>query len=151
MNTRKIEFLVGLFVLVGLAAVAFVAIRLAGGQLTKSNTQQLSARFSNASGLKRGSAVRISGVTVGEITDVRLKREDMSALVAFRIASDLTLDDDTSASVRSAGLIGEKFISLKPGASGTALKPGAVIVDTESGLDIEDLIARFAFGSIDKK
>lgn len=151
MTTRKIEFSVGLFVLVGLAAAAFLAIRIGGGRLAKPDTQQLSARFTNASGLKKGSSVRISGVAIGEVTGVTLKHEDMSALVTFRVESGLKLDDDTSASVRSAGLIGEKFISLKPGSSGTVLKPGAVIVDTESAVDLEDIISRFAFGSVDKK
>jgi phospholipid/cholesterol/gamma-HCH transport system substrate-binding protein len=151
MNTRKIEFSVGLFVFVGLAALAFLAVRIGGGRVTSPNTHEIKARFTNASGLKKGSTVRISGVTIGEVTDVGLSPEDMAAMVTVRIDSSLKLDDDTVAAVRSSGLIGEKFISLKPGASGVALKPGAVIVDTESAFDLEDVIARFAFGSVDKK
>ena len=94
--------------------------------------------------------VAAGGEAHGFGSDAR-KEDEMVALVTLQIDSSLKLDDDTSASVRSSGLIGEKFISLKPGSSGTALKPGAIIVDTESAVDLEDIIARFAFGSVDKK
>ncbi len=151
MNIRKIEISVGIFVLVGLLALAFLAVRVGGGRLSTPGSHLLSARFSNAGGLKAGSTVRIAGVSVGEVKKITLKPDDMSALVTFRVESSLKLDDDTVASVRSAGLLGDKFISLKPGASGMPLKPGAVILDTESTVDLEDIIARFAFGSVDKK
>jgi phospholipid/cholesterol/gamma-HCH transport system substrate-binding protein len=153
MNTRNIEISVGLFVFIGLAAVAFLAVRIGGGRLSLSapTTQLTQARFTNASGLKSGSTVRVAGVPIGTVTEVTLKHDEMVALVTLKIDSTLKLDDDTSAAVRSSGLIGEKFISLKPGSSGTALKPGAIIVDTESAVDLEDIISRFAFGSVDKK
>ena len=153
MNSRKIEISVGLFVFVGLAAIAFLAVRIGGGRLALSapTTQLVQARFTNASGLKAGSTVRVAGVSIGAVTEVKLKQDEMVALVTLRIDSTLKIDDDTSAAVRSSGLIGEKFISLKPGSSGTALKPDAIIVDTESAVDLEDIIARFAFGSVDKK
>jgi len=137
--------------LLGLVAVVYLAIRIGGGRLVAADTVELTARFTNASGLKSGSTVRIAGVTVGDVTKVTLKPDDMVALVSFRVPAALKLDDDTVAAIKSSGLIGEKFISLKPGASGSALKPGAVIVDTESSVDLEDVIARFAFGSVDKK
>jgi phospholipid/cholesterol/gamma-HCH transport system substrate-binding protein len=151
MNIRKIEVSVGAFVLVGLAALAFLAVSAGGGRLSSPNSRMLSARFSNAGGLKTGSTVRIAGVSVGEVKKVSLKPDDMSALVTFRVESSFKLDDDTVAAIRSAGLLGDKFIALKPGSSGKELKPGAVIVDTESTVDLEDIIARFAFGSVDKK
>jgi phospholipid/cholesterol/gamma-HCH transport system substrate-binding protein len=151
MNSRKIEFAVGLFVLAGLTAMAYLAIRIGGGRLVAPDTYQLTARFTNASGLKVGSSVRVAGVAIGDVTSVTLKPDDMVALVSFRVPTTLKLDDDTVAGINSSGLIGEKFISLKPGGSGAALKPGALIIDTESSVDLEDVIARFAFGSVDKK
>ena len=151
MNIRKIEISVGVFVLVGLLALAFLAISVGGGRLSTPGSYLLSARFTNAGGLKPGSTVRIAGVGVGEVKKISLKPDDMSALVTFRVESSVKLDDDSVASVRSAGLLGDKFISLKPGASGMALKPGAVMLDTQSTIDLEDIIARFAFGSVDKK
>ena len=151
MNSRKIEFAVGLFVIAGVIAVAYLAIRIGGGRVVSPDTYTLTARFTNASGLKAGSSVRIAGVTIGDVTKVALKHEEMVAVVSFRVPSDLKLGDDTVASVKSAGLIGEKFISLKPGASGSVMKAGALIVDTESTIDLEDIISRFAFGSVGEK
>ena len=152
MNTQKIRISVGLFVLVGLAALAFLAVVMGKGQLElPQSTRPVMARFTNAGGLKPGSTVQIAGVPVGEVKKITLKPDDMSAMVTFEVDSNLKLDDDTVAAIHSAGLLGEKFIALKPGASGTALKPDAVIVDTQSTVDLEDLIAKFAFGSADKK
>lgn len=151
MNSRKVEIAVGLFVLLGLAAVAYLSISIGGGRLVKPDTYELTARFTNASGVKVGSSVRIAGVSIGDVSRVELKPDDMVALVTFRIPTSVKLDDETVASVKSSGLIGEKFISLKPGGSDIMLKPGAMIVDTESSVDLEDVIARFAFGSVEKK
>jgi len=151
MNSRNIEISVGVFVLVGLAAVVYLTLRIGGGRVSAGDTYALTARFTNASGLKAGSSVRVAGVTVGDVSSVTLKYDDMVALVTFRVPNALKLDDDTVAAIKSSGLIGEKFISLKPGASGTPLKSGSTIVDTESSVDLEDIIARFAFGSVDKK
>jgi phospholipid/cholesterol/gamma-HCH transport system substrate-binding protein len=139
--------------LVGLAALAFLAISMSGGMLglPQPHRKMLIARFTNAGGLKPGSTVQIAGVAVGVVKKIALKPEDMSALVTFAVQSDIKLDDDTVAAIHSAGLLGEKFIALKPGSSGTELKPDAVIVDTESTVDLEDLIAKFAFGSTEKK
>lgn len=150
-NTRKTELAVGIFVIVGVLAVAFLAVSVGNGRLSMPNMSLFNARFTNVNGLKTGSTVRIAGVTVGEVKSIAIKPEDMSALVSFRVESNLKLDDDTVAAIRSSGLLGDKFIALKPGSSGTALKPGALIVDTESTVDLEDLISRFAFGSVDKK
>ncbi len=150
-NSRKIELSVGIFVVLGLLAVTFLAVSVGNGHLSRPNTSLFSARFTNVNGLKTGSTVRIAGVTVGEVKTIAIKPEDLSALVTFRVESNLKLDNDTVAAIRSSGLLGDKFIALKPGASGTALKPGTLIVDTESTVDLEDLIARFAFGSVDKK
>jgi phospholipid/cholesterol/gamma-HCH transport system substrate-binding protein len=153
MNTKRIKILVGLFVLVGLAAVAFLAVSMGGGRLglPQPHRTTLIARFTNANGLRKGSTVAIAGVPVGDVKSITLKPDDLSALVTFDVDADLKLDDDTVAAIHSAGLLGEKFIALKPGGSGTELKPGATIVDTQSTVDLEDLIAKFAFGSTDKK
>jgi phospholipid/cholesterol/gamma-HCH transport system substrate-binding protein len=153
MNTKRINTLVGLFVLAGLVALAFLAISMGGGRLSLPETHRimLVARFTNVNGLKAGSTVAIAGVPVGEVKKITLKPDDMSALVTFGVDSSLKLDDDTVAAIHSVGLLGEKFIALKPGASGTELKPGAVIIDTQSSVDLEDLIAKFVFGAADKK
>jgi phospholipid/cholesterol/gamma-HCH transport system substrate-binding protein len=150
MNSHKIQITVGIFVFVGLAALSVLAIAMGAGRLSAPDSHVLVARFTNVNGLKAGSPVRIGGVTVGEVKKLALKVDDMSAMVTFKVESQIKLGDDTVAAIRSSGLLGDKFIALKPGASTTLLKDGAVIVDTESTIDLEDLIARFAFGSVDK-
>src|SRR5690242_11121758 len=99
MNTRKLELSVGLFVMIGLLALGFLAVSAGGGRLSFRDSQLLDARFTNAGGLKRGSTVRIAGVSVGEVKKISLKPDDMSALVTFRIESNLKLDDDTVAAI----------------------------------------------------
>lgn len=151
MNSRKLEFVVGLFVLIGLAAVIFLAVRIGGGRFAAGDSYELRARFTNASGLRKGSSVNLAGVTVGEVVRIELDPQSFVAVATLRLPAGLRLDDDSTAAIKSAGLIGEKFLNLKPGASGNQLQPGELIVDTESAVDLEDLISRFAFGSVDKK
>lgn len=150
MNNRKIEFMVGCFVLVGIAAVMYLALQVGGARLFGSDSYTLQARFSSTSGVNSGSRVEIAGVQVGRVKDIQLN-ENFFSIVTLELPNELQLDDDTIASVKTAGLIGDRYINLSPGGSGFALEPGDLIVDTESALDIEGLISRFALGGIDGK
>jgi phospholipid/cholesterol/gamma-HCH transport system substrate-binding protein len=147
MNSKKLELSVGAFVLIGLVAILYLALQV-GSNRWAGDYYTLSARFQNAGGLNEGGSIQIAGVKVGTIGSITLNKEQMVAMVELKLPVDLVLDDDTIASVKSTGLIGDKYLSLNPGGSGLQLVPGDVIVDTESALDIEDLISRFAFGSI---
>lgn len=148
MNSRKLEFTVGIFVLIGLIAILYLALQV-GSNRWAGDHYSLYARFLNTGGLNEGSSVQIAGVKVGTVGGITLNREQMVAMVELKLPSDLILDDDTIASIKSTGLIGDKFLSLNPGGSGLPLEAGEVIVDTESAIDIESLISRFAFGSIE--
>lgn len=150
MNNRTIEFLVGCFVLVGLGAVLYLALQVGSARFFGDDSYLLDARFSSASGVNPGSRIEIAGVRVGTVKDVVLN-EDFFAIVTLELPQTLVLDDDTIASVKTAGLIGDRYIDLSPGGSGFPLEPGDVIVDTESALDIESLISRFALGGIDEQ
>ena len=150
MNNRKIEFLVGIFVLAGIGAVLYLAIQVGSARFFGSDSYQLEARFSSASGVNAGSRVEIAGVKVGTVRGVKLS-DNFFAILTLELPNTLKLDDDTIASVKTAGLIGDRYINLLPGGSGLPLEPGDMIVDTESALDIESLISRFAFGGIDEK
>ena len=147
MNSKKLELTVGVFVLIGLIAILYLALQV-GSNRWAGEHYSLYARFLNAGGLNEGSSVQIAGVKVGTVGGITLNRDQMVAMVELKLPADLVLDDDTIASIKSTGLIGDKFLSLNPGGSGLPLEPGEVIVDTESAIDIEDLISRFAFGSI---
>jgi phospholipid/cholesterol/gamma-HCH transport system substrate-binding protein len=149
MNNRTIEFLVGCFVLFGLAAVLYLAIQVGSARFFGSDSYTVTARFSSASGVNPGSRVEIAGVRVGTVKDVVLN-DMFDAIVTLELPNSLELDEDTIASVKTAGLIGDRFIDLSPG-GGMPMEPGFQIVDTESALDIESLISRFALGGLDEK
>jgi phospholipid/cholesterol/gamma-HCH transport system substrate-binding protein len=149
MNNRKIEFFVGCFVLVGLIAILYLALQLGSARFFGKDSYTLDARFLNASGVNAGSRVEIAGVKVGTVKEVVLN-DRFFAIVTFELPNRIQLDDDTIASIKTAGLIGDRYVQLSPGGSGFALEPDALIVDTESPLDIEDLISRFALGGIDE-
>jgi len=148
MNNRTIEFLVGCFVLVGLAAVFYLALQVGSAQLFNKDSYELKARFGSTTGVNPGSRVEIAGVRVGTVKEIVLN-DNFYAIATLQLPNRIQLDDDTIASVKTAGLIGDRFITLDPGGSGFPLEPGDMIVDTESALDIESLIGRFALGGID--
>lgn len=150
MNNRRIELLVGCFVFVGLAAVFYLAIQIGGIRFFGSDTYTLKARFSSTSGVNTGSRVEIAGVSVGTVKSIVLN-DDFYSIVTFELPNSIQLDDDTIVSIRTAGLIGDRFLNVSPGGSGIPLEAGDLIVDTESALDIEGLVSRFAFGGIDGK
>jgi len=151
MKHSKLELMTGLFVLLGLAAVAYLTIKLGTGSLIGGNTYAVESRFANAGGIHPGCSVLLSGVTVGRVEDVRMDPSDYSAIVTLRLTSLLKLPSDSMASVKTSGLIGDKYIALSPGADEASLKPGDRITLTESAVDLESLIGKMAFGSVDKE
>jgi phospholipid/cholesterol/gamma-HCH transport system substrate-binding protein len=150
MKTTKLDFFVGLFVLLGIGAIAYLTLKVGTGSLIQGDTYQIESRFSNAGGLHPGSSVLMSGVTVGRVEEVRMEPSDFSAIVTLRISSVLRLPTDSMASIKTSGLIGDKYVALSPGADETTLKPGERITLTESAVDLESLIGKMAFGSVDK-
>lgn len=150
MNQTKLEILVGGFVLLGLAALAYLTIKLGAGSFVGGDTYLLEARFDNASGLNVGGSVHVAGVPVGRVESIRVEPSDFSAIVTVSVLSGLNLPTDSMAAIKTTGLIGDKYISLSPGADTTNLRPGERITMTESSVDIESLIGRMAFGTLDK-
>ena len=148
MKNRSIEFLVGFFVLIGLAAIFLLAIQVGSARFFGSDSYTVTARFTSASGVNPGSRVEIAGVRVGTVREVVLD-EFLYAIVTLELPNSLELDEETIAKIKTAGLIGDRFIELQPG-GGFPMEPGYVI-DGESPLDIEDLIKKFMGGSIDEK
>ncbi len=151
MKQTKLEFLVGSFVLLGIVAIAYLTIKLGSGSLVGNETYNLEARFDNASGLTVGGSVHVAGVPVGRVEAIRVEPTDFSAIVTLSVLSGLQLPTDSMASIKTTGLIGDKYISLSPGADASYLQPGARITMTESSVDIESLIGKMAFGGVDKE
>ena len=145
---KKLEFGVGLFVLLGLVALAYLTVKLGAGQLLGGDTYPVEARFANTGGLNQGATVMLAGVNVGRVDDIRLDPSDFSAIVEMRIRTAVQLPADTMASIKTSGLIGDKYIALAPGADEELLEPSARITMTESALELESLISKMAFGSV---
>lgn len=141
---------VGVFVLVGLVCVAYLAVKLGKMELFSDKGFEISARFDSATGLRTGADVELAGVPVGRVTGIRLDPDPMrtQAIVDMKLDRDLHLSDDTMASIKTSGLIGDKYISLSRGGSETELKSGGTITETESPMDLESLISKYAFGGV---
>lgn len=149
MKRAGLETIVGVFVLVGILCLAYLSIKLGKMEILGGNNFEINAEFNSVSGLKEGASVEIAGVEVGRVSSIVLEPEKgYMARVTMIIQSGLKLSDDTIASVRTSGIIGDKFILLKPGGSETYLKPGGVIRDTESAVDLEQLISEYIHGKV---
>ncbi len=147
MERGKLEFVVGLFVLVGILCLGYLAIKLGKLELIGGNYYSLHADFSSSSGLKKGASVEIAGVEVGRVKTIGLK--DDQAQVVLAIQDGIVIYNDAIASIKTRGIIGEKYLGLSPGGAGDPLRDGATIVDTESGLDLEQVISQFIHGNIE--
>jgi phospholipid/cholesterol/gamma-HCH transport system substrate-binding protein len=147
MNPSRLELLVGLFVLAGLAAMTWLTLKVGAGSFLPGPSYVVEARFSNTGGLNVGSSVRVAGVTVGTVESLRIDPVNYGAIATLRLSQELKLPTDTMASIKTTGLIGDKHIALSPGADETHLRSGAQITMTESSVDLESLISRVVFGS----
>lgn len=148
MKKYSVETIVGIFVVIGLACVAYMAIKLGKVSFFAEDPLVLYARFSSASGLKVGSPIEIFGIKVGNIQKIEIDSEKGMALVQMGIQKGIKVYEDANASIKAAGLIGDKFIKVDPGGSGDLLKPEGVITETLPAVDIGDLIGRYAFGDV---
>ena len=145
MKDTKLELIVGVFVLIGLAALAYLAIKLGKLEIIGSNQRDIQAVFDSAAGLRTGAGVEIAGVQVGQVKRIALDGEH--ALVTLAVQPHVKVYQDAIASIKTRGLIGDKYVSLSPGGSDKELPPGGKIRDTESGVDLEAVIGEFIHGS----
>ncbi|HKP00792.1 MAG TPA: outer membrane lipid asymmetry maintenance protein MlaD [Nitrospiraceae bacterium] len=146
MEKTKLEMVVGVFVLVGLLCLAYLSVKLGKLELIGGGVYEVEAQFNSASGLKPGSAIEIAGVEVGRVRGITLNQD--RAMVKLAVNDTIKLYTDTIASIKTRGIIGEKFLALSPGGGGDPLKPGDTIRDTESGLDLEELVSQFVHGNV---
>jgi phospholipid/cholesterol/gamma-HCH transport system substrate-binding protein len=140
------ETLVGLFVVVGIAALAYLSIRLGKLEVVGERGYTVLAEFDSVAGLKNGAVVEIAGVEVGRVREIDLK--NYRAVVAMSIDPGVKLQDDAIVSIRTKGLIGEKYVRITPGGSDALIRPGGKLRDTEDPIDIEQLIANYIFGKL---
>jgi phospholipid/cholesterol/gamma-HCH transport system substrate-binding protein len=150
MKKYSIETTVGIFVVIGLICVGYMAVKLGKVQVVGEDTYSLFARFSTVAGLRVGSEVDIYGIEVGRVKSLSIDGDRQMALVRLDVRKDIKIYDDASATIKTAGLIGDKYIRIEPGGGGDALKPGGTITETSVPADIEDLIGKVAFGDVKK-
>jgi phospholipid/cholesterol/gamma-HCH transport system substrate-binding protein len=146
MGNRRLEFSVGLFLLVGLACLAYLSVKLGQIRLWGGSDYPVQATFSTVNGLKTQADVTMAGVQIGRVESIQLKSG--SAVVTMRINKDVKLEEDVIASIKTSGIIGDKYIAISPGASEAYIQRGGKIVDTQPPLDLEELIGKFVFGKV---
>lgn len=145
MKKSSIETSVGIFVLIGILCVGYLTIKLGKMELLGDNYYSIYADFNSATGLKSGANVEMAGVRIGQIEDIQLLATVKVARVKLKIENHISLSSDVIASVKTAGLLGDRYLSLTPGGSDEYLEAGDSIEETESALDIEDLISKYVF------
>lgn len=145
--SRTVEVLVGAFVLLGLAALVFLAMQVSGlAQIHDDDSYRVQARFENVGGLKVRSPVSMAGVRIGRVSAIDIDPQSFQAVVQLSISSRYAnLPADTSAKILTSGLLGEQFIGLEAGGADAVLKDGSTIKLTQSALVLENLISQFLF------
>jgi phospholipid/cholesterol/gamma-HCH transport system substrate-binding protein len=149
MKKAALETGVGIFVLIGLVCVGYLTIKLGKMELLGDNFNYYNARFFSVSGLRTGAIVEMAGVEVGQVNSISLDTERFVADVELKVKKDIKLTEDVIASIKTAGIIGDKYVRLSQGGSDINLNPGGTIIETEPAMDIEELISKYVFGSIE--
>ena len=145
------ETAVGIFVVIGLIAIGYLTINLGDlDVLGRDNTYSLQAHFSNVTGLRPGGVITMYGLQIGKVGAMTIDPSRQQARVELRINRGVEIFDDAIASIKTEGLIGDKFVSIEPGGSGALLTSGQAILDTESPADLMELISKYAFGDVKK-
>ncbi len=149
MQTRTLEIGVGLFLMAGLLALLLLTLRVSGLSVSSGETYKLYAYFDNIAGLTVRSKVTMAGVTVGKVTAIDLDRDSYTGRVTMEIEKQVNnLPEDSTASILTAGLLGEKYIGISVGGEELVLAEGGTIHDTQSALVLEDLIGKFLLNSV---
>ncbi len=146
MRRFDVELSVGLFIIAGLICLGYLSIRLGKMEVMGGENYEIYGLFSNTGGLKAGATIMIAGVSVGRVKSITL--EDYQARVVLNIPEGLEIQDDAIASIKTKGLIGDKFIEITPGGSEEIIQPGGRIRETLPAVDIEQLISNYVFGDI---
>lgn len=143
MKKINVETGVGIFLIVGLLCLGYLSIKLGDVNLFGKDYYTVKAKFTNVSGLKEGAVVEIAGVPVGKVAKINL--DDYEALVELQIDPGVKLQEDAIASIRTQGIIGDKYVKLKIGGADVFVKDGDEIFETESAIELEELISKYIF------
>ena len=146
LDKAKLELTVGFFVVIGMAALFFLAMKVSNlGSFSSDVGYEIGANFENVGGLKVRAPVMMAGVNIGEVSHISLDTETFEAKVTFMLGGEYKLPIDTSASIFTSGLLGEQYIALEPGGDDLNLKPGDVIKLSQSAMVLEQVLGQFLF------
>lgn len=146
MKKANVEVGVGIFVLVGLACLVYLAVHLGEWDILRRG-YRVYAVFDNISGLKKGASVEVAGVEVGRVEDISVT-PDYRARLTLNLNKNIVLHEDAIASIRTKGIIGDKFVKLSPGFNEGVIPPGGKIRETESAIELEELISQYIHGKV---
>jgi len=146
MKKFDLELAVGVFMIIGIICLGYLSIKLGKMEVFGDKGYEIQAIFSNSGGLKSGSSVVIAGVEVGRVKRVAL--DDYQAKVVLNIPLNIKIQEDAIASIKTKGLIGEKYVEITPGGADELIEPGGRIRDTQSAIDFEEIISNYVFGKI---
>lgn len=147
MRNFKLEFAVGLFFIIGILAIIYLSVKVTSFNLDTKRGYTVRAVFDNVGGLKQNAKVEIAGVPVGVVQKIDLY--DYRALVHLQIKKGVKIPDDSIASIKTKGMLGEKFLEISPGASDVYINPHEEIIDTQSPIDFEKALGKYIFGGVE--
>jgi len=146
MRRSALDLGVGIFVIVGILALAWLSVKLGRVEFLGAHGYQVTADFPSVGGLKPGSSVEIAGVEIGRVESIFLA--DYQARIRMWIRSDVKLQEDSIASIKTKGLIGEKYVRINPGGSDRLIPPNGRIREVEAPVDFEELLSKYIFGKV---
>lgn len=147
MQRKGVEIAVGLFVLVGILALGYLSVKLGKVEIFGPRGYEVYALFPSVGGLKNGATVEIAGVPIGRVDSIALA--EYQARVTMLVNRKVKLSDDSIVSIKTKGLIGEKFVQISPGGSDKVVPPGGRLREVEAPVDFEELISKFIFGQVE--
>ncbi len=150
MKKYSMETTVGIFVIITLLCVAYLTLKLGDVSFLGDNSYAVFAKFTSVSGLKVGSTVEMLGMEIGRVAGFTMDQKDQVAVAELRIGNGVKIYDDAIASIKSSGLLGDKFVNIDAGGGGELLEPGGIISETEPPVDFMELISKYAFGDVEK-
>jgi phospholipid/cholesterol/gamma-HCH transport system substrate-binding protein len=151
MKKYAMETIVGIFVVIGLLCIGYMTVKLGHVSILGDDSYSLIARFTSVSSLRVGNSVDMLGMEIGRVEKLTMDQEKQKAVVEIRIRNGIKIYDDAIASIKTEGLIGDKYLNIDPGGGGKLLKPGSVITETQAAVEITDLISKYAFGDVKKQ
>ena len=147
MKNIGVDFMVGLFVICGAALLLYMSVSIGGASVSGAGQYALTARFESTSGLKEGAFVEMAGVRVGQARQISFDPKTFQSVVEIVLPEYIQVPDDSIASIRTAGIIGDRFIKISPGGSDLNLQNGEEIIETEPSISLEELVSKYMFNN----